>query len=105
MSKPSSALMIALAVIAMFWGNCLTCPQMLSASASSHSCCPKSHQPSVKCDSQSMQQFVKAEMHAPVVLTATRLTVDVSAPTWTSTPVLVVDAPEGYATPPPTLRV
>src|ERR1022692_2996879 len=34
-----NSLMAALVVVALFWGNCFSCPQILLA-AQKHSCCP-----------------------------------------------------------------
>lgn len=65
--------MVALAVVAMLWGNCLSCPDMFAAMTShqaDHSCCHKPQPASVKCHTQGMQHFVQAETHtvgAPAV--------------------------------------
>lgn len=65
--------MTALMVVALFWGNCLSCPQLLTE-ASAHNCCHhKNHQPAAKvdCQSQSLQHFVqtdKSEAPAPALL-------------------------------------
>ena len=52
--------MVTLAVAAMLWGNCLSCPQMTS-----HSCCPKPQSASFQCHTENMQHFVKADGPAP----------------------------------------
>ena len=56
----STAAMAALVIVALFWGNCLSCPQVLNA----HTCCHKSKAPA-KCDTQSLQHFVKTDSTAP----------------------------------------
>jgi len=55
--------MATLIVTALFFGNCLSCPQMLLAVSShqpGHGCC---HHPTAKidCHSQVLSHFVKAE--------------------------------------------
>ena len=60
----ASSFTAALALIALLWGNCLSCPQMLAASAEkAHSCCHRHQAPtsSAKCQSQGLQNFVKAD--------------------------------------------
>jgi hypothetical protein len=52
--------MVTLAVAALLWGNCLSCPQMTS-----HSCCPKPQSASFQCHTENMQHFVKADGPAP----------------------------------------
>jgi hypothetical protein len=53
-----------LVVVALLFGNCLTCPEM----AASQSCChrnqPCHHKqaPSQVCEAQSLHQFVKADL-------------------------------------------
>lgn len=56
--------MALLMAAALFFGNCLSCPQMLLAAQSHqprHNCCPGPRQVSASCQSQGMQHFVKAE--------------------------------------------
>jgi hypothetical protein len=55
--------MVALIVAALFWGNCLSCPQMLLAQQPGHGCCHRTG-PAAKCQSQGLQVFVKAEAKA-----------------------------------------
>jgi hypothetical protein len=63
----SSALMVLLAVVALLWGNCLSCPQMImGGQGGSHSCCHKPQPAQAKCHTQDMQHFVNAQTHAPV---------------------------------------
>ena len=64
--------MTALVVVALFWGNCFTCPQVLLALKShqpAHGCCHKTKQTSSGCTTQVLQHFVKADpaTHAPAV--------------------------------------
>jgi len=70
--------MAALIVVALFWGNCFGCPQMLlnrSSHGSSHDCCKRNQKPvSKNCDSQGLHNFVKtdpgvAQQAAPVAAT------------------------------------
>lgn len=67
MRAVSSSVMAALVVIALFWGNCFSCPQMLLAKMAmnpSHDCCKKGQKPAAKsCTSQGLQHFVKADSH------------------------------------------
>jgi hypothetical protein len=63
MRQVSNILMAALVVSALFFGNCLSCPQMLMAIAGhqpGHGCC---HHPTAKidCHSQALSHFVKAQ--------------------------------------------
>jgi len=63
MRRASNILMATLIVAALFFGNCLSCPQMLTALASQqpgHGCC---HHKTAKidCHSQLLSHFVKAQ--------------------------------------------
>jgi hypothetical protein len=75
MRRVSSSLMAALIVVALFWGNCLSCPQMLLAIAAhqpAHSCCHKTKSTGTTCQSQGLQHFLKAgpEVQTPAVAAA-----------------------------------
>ena len=64
--------MAALIVVALFWGNCLSCPQMLLAATAhqpGHSCCHKTKTAGTSCQSQGLQHFLKAgpEVRTPAV--------------------------------------
>jgi hypothetical protein len=64
--------MAALIVVALFWGNCLSCPQMLLAVAAhqpAHSCCHKTKSAGTGCQSQGLQHFLQAgpEVRTPAV--------------------------------------
>jgi hypothetical protein len=89
----SSSIMAALVVVALFWGNCFSCPQALLALTShqpAHQCCHKTKSAAPGCETQNLQQFVKgdASAHAPaspvvalVSLTAPPVLADTIAPT------------------------
>jgi hypothetical protein len=67
----SSSVMAALVVVALFWGNCFSCPQALLALAShqrAHQCCHKT-KAAADCGTQNLHQYVKADSgtHAPVL--------------------------------------
>jgi hypothetical protein len=61
-----NSLMAALVVVALFWGNCFSCPQVL-LSAQKHSCCPHGKANPSECKTQGLRNFVKAEKAAPIV--------------------------------------
>ena len=101
-------MMVALAVLALFWGNCLSCPEVLLASGgAAHSCCPKSHSGQVKCDTQGLQHFVQGSAHAPVLLavvaTAEVSVFHVESPL--TAPAVVLHLPHGSPGFFPTLRI
>ena len=63
MRQVSNILMAALVVSALFFGNCLSCPQVLMAIAShqtGHGCCHHST-PKIECHAQALSHFVKAQ--------------------------------------------
>ena len=60
-----TSVMALLVVVALFWGNCYSCPQVLLAAAS-HGCCHRSKAPKTDCQTQGLRNFVKAEKAAPV---------------------------------------
>ena len=65
-------MMAVLICIALFWGNCFSCPQVLlglKAHQPAHGCCHKTKQTTKNCTSQALQHFVKADAasHAPAV--------------------------------------
>src|SRR5262249_34513848 len=58
-----NSIMAALVVVALFWGNCFSCPQLLAALQShqpAHGCCHKTKS-SPDCGTQVLKSFVKAE--------------------------------------------
>jgi hypothetical protein len=61
MRATSTAFLAALIIAALFWGNCLTCPQAISSSA--HSCCPHGKKAGSDCRTQVMRHFEKADPH------------------------------------------
>ena len=58
-----NSLMAVLVVMALFWGNCFSCPQNLLA-AQKHRCCPHGKAEQKECKTQGLRNFVKAD---PVV--------------------------------------
>ena len=63
MRTVSSSIMAALVVIALFWGNCYSCPQAMLALADhqpAHQCCHHTKAP-VTCPSPTLHNFVKAD--------------------------------------------
>jgi hypothetical protein len=65
MRTVSTSVMVLLVIAALFFGNCLSCPQMLLAWRSHgplHNCCPRPHpQPApAGCQAQGLQHFVRA---------------------------------------------
>ena len=94
-----NSLMAALVVVALFWGNCFSCPQILLA-AQRHHCCPHSKSGGNDCQTQGLRNFVKAEQIAQgapaiVVNHAAPLAV---APERLNT-ILAVPAPPEYTPP------
>ena len=61
-----NSLMAALVVMALFWGNCFSCPQVLLA-AQKHSCCPHGKSDPKDCKTQGLRNFVKADPVVKVV--------------------------------------
>ncbi len=94
----ASSLRAALIIAALFWGNCLTCPQALMAqSQRCHRCCHKTKQDSATCQTQALQQFVKADpvRYAPVFAAPAILAVvPAQAPAVASEPAALPDAAE-----------
>ena len=82
-------MMAALIVVALFWGNCLSCPQMLLTVAMhqpAHSCCHKTKSAGTTCQSQGLQHFLKTgpELRTPVVAVVAA-----------ATPAVAVSLPQG----------
>lgn len=52
-------------MLALFWGNCFSCPQVLISLAThkaSHECCKRGQKPAMKtCDTQGLRHFVKTD--------------------------------------------
>ena len=94
-------MMTALIVAALFWGNCLSCPQMLLAVAAhqpARNCCHKTKSAGTGCQSQGLQHFLKAgpELQTPAVavMAAVEPAIAVSLPQGAMVaPVEVVHAP------------
>jgi len=60
-----NSLMVALVVMALFWGNCFSCPQILLA-AQRHHCCPHGKSGGNDCQTQGLRNYVKAEQIAHI---------------------------------------
>ena len=58
----SNSLLAALVVAALFWGNCLSCPQLLLSPHNPHSCCHRSAPVARVCTTQVLKHFVKADL-------------------------------------------
>jgi hypothetical protein len=100
--KFSILLTISLALLALLWGNCLSCPQMADA----HSCCHKTQPASAACHTQNLQHFVRADTSAPSGALLAVAPVPLAPPTFhivslTFTPSI----PAPVSTPPLNLRV
>lgn len=79
-------------MVALFWGNCFSCPEAVLAYAvnhPAHQCCHKSKASTPGCDTQNLQQFVKTHqgteppalpLAALSTLVAPALAVDAAAP-------------------------
>jgi len=74
-----------LVIAALFWGNCLSCPQLLLAMRAhqpAHDCCKRNQKPATKsCDSQVLQHFLKTETgdQAPAVPAAEAVVAAIAA--------------------------
>jgi hypothetical protein len=94
-----NSLMVALVVVALFWGNCFSCPQILLA-AQRHSCCPHGKADPKECQTQGLRNFVKAEKAAQTVPAVTAVAA-IAAPLGTASlsATLVLPAPPEYTPP------
>ena len=92
----SSSVMAALIVVALFWGNCFSCPQLL-LEQNPHQCCHPQKRAMSDCGTQNLQQFVRADlgMHAPAMPVVALVSLPVSPVD--SSP--VTPAPEEHAPP------
>ena len=76
----SNAVMAALVVLALFWGNCYSCPQILSSlqSRSGHGCCHHDKPATQECRTQILSQFQKTDPvdSVPVLLPALTAAID-----------------------------
>jgi hypothetical protein len=95
-----NSLMAALVVVALFWGNCFSCPQVLLA-AQKHSCCPHGKAGPSECKTQGLRNFVKAEKAAPVSPPAVGMAEAIPAPALAALPnvPLAVPAPPQFTAP------
>jgi hypothetical protein len=97
-----NSLMAVLVVVALFWGNCFSCPQILLA-AQRHHCCPHSKSGANDCQTQGLRNFVKAEKATQSLPVAATVSITAIRPATTSLiATLIVPAPPEY-TPPDSL--
>ena len=61
----STTFMAALVIVALFWGNCFSCPQALLAQQT-HGCCHRTKSAPSTCQSPGLKNFVKAESDVQV---------------------------------------
>ncbi len=94
-----NSFMAALVVVALFWGNCFSCPQVLLA-AQRHHCCPHTKSGGNDCQTQGLRNFVKAEQIAQIVpvIAVNHVAVFVLAPERLNS-ILAVPAPPEYTPP------
>lgn len=71
--------MAVLVVVALFWGNCFSCPQLL-LSLDKHGCCHRTKAPKGDCQSRELQTFVKAEKAVPAAIAPVSAAVVVEPP-------------------------
>jgi hypothetical protein len=60
--------MAVLVIVALFWGNCFSCPQLLQSAIShqaAHGCCHKSKDTRTQCQTQGLRHFVKSAVDFP----------------------------------------
>jgi hypothetical protein len=74
MRAVSNSFLAALVVVALFWGNCFSCPQLLLALAQqtpAHACCHHQKTSAPHCETQSLSSFVQAaDTHVPAPVPA-----------------------------------
>lgn len=102
MRTVSSSIMAVLVVVALFWGNCFSCPEAVLAYAShqpAHHCCHNSKASTPGCDTQNLQQFVKTHAGTGAVAMPAVLLRSIPAPT----PALDTLSPVIVEYPPPDL--
>src|SRR5579871_4228192 len=102
MRTVSTSIMAALVMVALFWGNCFSCPEAVLAYAAhrpAHHCCHNSKASTPGCDTQNLQQFVKTYTDAPAIA------VPIAALSTVEPPALDVDtaSPVVIEYPPPDL--
>jgi len=95
MRRFSIPLFAILVIAALFWGNCLSCPQVLMT-MKAHSCC---HHIKIDCQAQGLTNFLKADAPdqgattMPIAEPVSPLLMAAADPTRTS-------LPAGYRPPP-----
>ncbi len=94
-----NSLMAALVVVALFWGNCFSCPQILLA-AQKHGCCPHGKSDQKECKTQGLRNFVKADPVVKVIPAAMEIAAPaVLVPTSYWAAVSVEPAPQNFSPP------
>ncbi len=91
----SNSVMALLLLAALFWGNCLSCPE---ARMPAHQCCHHSKPAPVHCQTQVMRHFVKAGTEIPVVLPSVSV-VDTCIPAAVSQTTVLSVTTEDHAPP------
>ncbi|HYW47810.1 MAG TPA: hypothetical protein VE959_33390 [Bryobacteraceae bacterium] len=90
-----------LVTVAMFWGNCLTCPQVLQALQNhqpAHGCCHGPKRASDGCQTQALRNFVKADAARHVQpVAAPAAIVQLAAAAHPAPMAIVVPAPDAHA--------
>jgi hypothetical protein len=100
----SNTAMATLVVMALFWGNCFSCPQVLLALKShqpAHGCCHRTKQTTQDCQTQVLRHFVKADAgnERPPAAMAVGVVVPVLAIGLPRGPSLVSSIPVRHASP------
>ena len=75
--------MATLVIVALFWGNCFSCPQVLLASklqTPAHGCCHKTKQTNPGCHTQALQNFVKGDAVTHAAAMPVAIAAGVAAP-------------------------
>ena len=102
MRTVSSSIMAALVMVALFWGNCFSCPAAVLAYAANrpvHQCCHKSKASTPGCETQNLQQFVKTHTGTQAVALPVAALTPIEAPA----PLVAAAAPVVIEYPPPDL--
>src|SRR5512140_1438356 len=98
----SNAVMAALVVTALFWGNCFSCPQLLLALTShqpAHGCCHKTKPTTENCQTQALRHVVKAEAQVAATPVVPVVAVPVLTVALPQGPSLASDIPVEHAPP------
>lgn len=91
MKAVSTSIMAVLVVVALFWGNCYSCPEALLA-LSAHHCCHPTKSAAAGCATQNLQNFVKANPDVPApALSAAAMVSQPAAPVVVAAPTVAVE--------------